>query len=93
MHDIRLPDEFSQQIIKWFEMDRSGMLWLVTGNGLYRYDGGEAIHLGADSYPKLPHAAINTVFADAHNNLWIGAKDGLTRLNLKTWSTKEIKVL
>ncbi|HTN38692.1 MAG TPA: hypothetical protein VL053_16540, partial [Arachidicoccus sp.] len=91
LHDIRLPDQFSQQIFSCLEQDQSGLLWFVTSNGLYRYDGSDVIHLDPESKPSIPHTDINTLFADKEHNLWIGAKDGLTRLDLKTWVSAEVK--
>lgn len=67
------------------------MLWFVTNEGLFRYDGNDVVHLGPETTPKIPHMGIKTLFADDKGNMWIGAQDGITRLNLRDWTTTEIK--
>jgi len=91
LHNITLPAKFSQQIITCLEQDKLGMLWFVTNEGLFRYDGNEVIQLGPETNPKIPHMIIKTLFADNQGNMWIGAQDGITRLNLRDWTTTEIK--
>lgn len=91
LHSITLPAQFSQQIITCMEQDDLGMFWFVTNDGLFRFDGNEVVHLGPESTPRIPHMDIKALFRDKKGNMWIGAQDGITCLNLHNWSTKEIK--
>ena len=91
LHSINLPAKFGQQIITSLEQDKQGMLWFVTNDGLFRFDGNDVVHLGADTDPKIAHLNIKSLFNDRKNNMWIGAQDGITKLNLHNWTTSEIK--
>ncbi|WP_170831126.1 sensor histidine kinase [Arachidicoccus rhizosphaerae] len=91
LHSIDLPARFEQQIIISLEQDKLGMLWFVTNEGLFRFDGNEVVHLGPETKPGIPHSNIKALFADSNGNLWVGAQDGVTRLNLKSWHTTELK--
>jgi len=91
LRSIDLPVKFGQQIINSLEQDKLGMLWFVTNEGLFRFDGNEVVHLGPETTPAIPHSNIKVLFADSNGNLWVGAQDGVTRLNLKTWEATEVK--
>ena len=88
---IELPPNFSQQIITGLEQDKLGMLWFITSEGLFRYDGAEVIHLGPETTPSIAHLNIKSLFADKKGSIWVGAQDGMTRLNLNSWTTTRIK--
>lgn len=91
LRDINLPESFKDRIITYVEKDQAGLLWFVTNNGLYRYDGNEVIRFDKESNPAVLHSSITVIFADREDRLWIGAEDGLTRFDLKTWTTTLIK--
>ncbi len=89
--DIGLPAEFDDRIITLTEKDQAGLLWFVTNDGLYRYDGSETIRFDRNSDPAIPHSTITDILADRGDNLWIAGLDGLTRFDLKTWNAVRMK--
>lgn len=91
LRNITFPPQFHNQIIKDVAQDTAGLLWFVTNNGLYRYDGNEMIHLNEKKI-RIPDKNIATIMVDRQNNLWIGAKEGLICFNLNRWTTKKIQL-
>lgn len=90
--DIGLSEEFDDRIITLTEKDHAGLLWFVTNDGLYRYDGNETIRFDRNSNPAISHSTITDILADSRDNLWIAGLDGLTRFDLKAWNAVRVKV-
>jgi len=91
LRNVSFPPQFKNQIIKDVAQDKAGLLWIVTNNGLYRYDGNEIFHLNEKEI-QVPDKNIATIMVDRQNNLWIGAKEGLFCFNLNKWITKKIQL-
>src|SRR5699024_1459886 len=89
--NVSFPPQFKNQIIKDVAQDKAGLLWIVTNNGLYRYDGNEIFHLNEKEI-QVPDKNIATIMVDRQNNLWIGAKEGLFCFYLNKWITKKIQL-
>ncbi|WP_460432269.1 sensor histidine kinase [Arachidicoccus ginsenosidivorans] len=83
---IHLPKHIADNNIQMALRDDSGLIWFVTDNGLYRYDGSELLHFGIGTTPALPSLTITTLSSDHQGNLWLGFSDGAARFDLKSWS-------
>ena len=89
LREFHLPAGFDNQIITCAERDQAGLLWFATNSGLYRYDGQAVIHLSEAETGGNP--AITMLYADRSDNLWVGTRDGLSRLHLSQWKRIPIK--
>lgn len=72
------------RVISALLVDREGFLWIGSRNGLYRYDGYEALRFVPD--PGDPHSIgdsdIRTLFEARDGTIWIGTNTGgLSRLD------------
>ena len=83
---IHLPKHMADNNIQMALHDDSGLIWFVTDNGLYRYDGSELLHFGIGTTPALPSLTITALSSDHQGNLWLGFNDGAARFDLKNWS-------
>lgn len=69
--------------ISSLESDGQGFLWLGTGEGLYRFDGNEAVRV-KNLPSRLKNAYITALKIDDQDRLWIGTySEGLIMLDLK----------
>ena len=79
-------------MIRAIFQDQSGIMWIGTEGGLYRYDGYD-LHLFSkiigDS-TSLSSKAINTITQDHLGNLWVGTGMGLNQLDLQTEKIKKV---
>ncbi len=57
--------------------DRSGLIWVGTDDGLYRYDGYRFDGYGLDQ--GLASTAIDALHEDQAGTLWVGTRAGLSR--------------
>jgi signal transduction histidine kinase/ligand-binding sensor domain-containing protein/CheY-like chemotaxis protein/AraC-like DNA-binding protein len=63
-----------------------GLMCIGTNSGLKIFDG-YSFHSykSTPSYPNLlPNNTVKAMTEDRNNNLWLGTRDGVTRINLKT---------
>lgn len=66
--------------VNWLYQDRSGAMWIATGNGLIRKDGDDIRHFStADG---LSDNTIVDVIEDSDGNIWLGTDSGLNRLRM-----------
>lgn len=70
--------------------DKEGMMWMGTDAGLKSYDGylvktykSSAFHPGV-----LPNNSIRSIAEDHEDNLWLGTRNGLVRMNKRTGEFK-----
>src|SRR5437763_9211167 len=65
--------------VKCLFKDKQGMLWIGTGNGLFRFDGRHVHYLSHSSSDSttIPGNQINTIGQDTKGNLWVGTHDGV----------------
>ncbi|WP_114749784.1 hybrid sensor histidine kinase/response regulator transcription factor [Pleomorphovibrio marinus] len=64
--------------------DKEGFLWIGTREGVFRFDGHEAVHFGYDPNDpsnSLPSQVVFDVFEDSKGRIWLGSLWGLIRLN------------
>ncbi|SDG90152.1 Histidine kinase [Dyadobacter soli] len=81
--DISLPRQFKDRNIKQAVYDSKGLLWFFTNRDIYRFDGNNVIGLGPQ-FGIQPYT-IKFIHCDDHDRLWIGTRQMLIRLDLKTW--------
>ena len=63
--------------IRTILQDRTGFLWIGTGNGLYRYDGRHfRVFTQADGLPSME---IQTLAETSDGTLWVAGMSGLAR--------------
>lgn len=87
---VKLPDDFPVYSIRFIERDEAGLLWLVTGNGLYRFDGSNLLHFDLKSEPALPSFPVTALRADQRGSLWLGFRNGAARFDLRNWKITPI---
>jgi diguanylate cyclase (GGDEF)-like protein len=77
--DDGLPNNFIYDITQ----DTTGFLWIVTTNGVARYDGNQfKIFVHDSSDPgSLSDNWVNSIYVDRQGALWLATKTGLDRLN------------
>ncbi|MBZ5726666.1 MAG: response regulator [Acidobacteriia bacterium] len=71
------PDEGLNTTVSGLLQDRTGFLWVGTGNGLFRYDGARFQRFGAED--GLPSASIRSLLETSDGTLWIVTGRGLAR--------------
>ncbi len=65
----------SDKLVKEFMEDRDGVMWLVTdGNGIFKFDKGEFIHLTNKN--GLTDNNVADIIEDRQGNIWIGTYYG-----------------
>lgn len=90
-HSFGLADGMLSPVINQLLQDRRGFLWLTTGDGLSRFDGGEFRHF--TTADGLPHDSLNALIETPDQALWIAsnglfafARAGLCRYDGHTFS-------
>ena len=70
--------------------DKEGMLWVGTNSGVKSYDGYTVKTYKSDIYSPgiLPNNIVRSITEDHDNNLWLGTRNGLVRMNRHTGSFK-----
>lgn len=66
--------------------DKEGMMWIGTNSGLKSYDGYTMKTYKSDAYTLgiLPNNTIRSICEDHDDNLWLGTRNGLVRMNKRT---------
>lgn len=64
-------------------LDSYGMMWIGSCSGLISYDGYSFQTYKSDAYSpgKLPNNYIMSLTEDHENNIWIGTRDGLAKMD------------
>ncbi len=73
-------------IINSATKDHSGIIWVVSGGSLYRYNGVSITAFSTLYSQKLPFDEVTHIMADTWGNLWIDTRNGLYVFDLNTWS-------
>ncbi len=87
---IDLPEAIRDATINTTTVDRAGMLWFSSSNGLHRYDGNQLLTFHQVSKPAIAGNFITVLFADSKDRLWVGTNNGLTCFDLRSWTTATI---
>ena len=70
--------------------DKEGVMWVGTNSGLKSYDGYTVKTFKSDAYTPgiLPNNTIRSITEDHDDNLWLGTRNGLVRMNKRTGAFK-----
>ena len=70
--------------------DKEGMMWVGTNAGVKSYDGYHARTYKTNAYQPgiLPNNTIRSIAEDHQDNLWLGTRNGLVRMNRRTGKFK-----
>jgi ligand-binding sensor domain-containing protein len=71
---VRLAEYISNTPLNCIYQDTYGVIWLGTGNGLYRYSGKEFQMIPVTSGNQM--LQVTALFMDTTNRLWVGTKSG-----------------
>jgi len=76
---LSVQDGLSRSWVKCFLQDRTGLLWIGTGDGLNKFDGKTfTVYKYLPELSKsLNHNNINVIFEDSGGKLWIGTQAGI----------------
>lgn len=88
--DQGLPQSLVNHVIQ----DRDGFIWFGTGDGLARFDGTRFVvykHDPRDSTSITDNSIWGLAEADA-NNLWVGTRSGLDRLDRRTGRFEHMRI-
>src|SRR5436190_21867895 len=77
------PDDGLNTAVNRILQDRSGFLWVGTGNGLFRYDGAGFHRFGIEE--GLPSSSIRAIAEAPDGALWVLTVRGLARLRGSTF--------
>lgn len=70
--------------------DKEGMMWVGTNAGVKSYDGYHVRTYKTNAYQPgiLPNNTIRSIAEDHQDNLWLGTRNGLVRMNKRTGKFK-----
>lgn len=68
----------------------NGIMWVGTNAGVKSYDGYVVKTYKSSAYQPgiLPNNTIRSIAEDHQNNLWLGTRNGLVRMNKRTGKFK-----
>lgn len=74
------------KVVSSLLVDRNGLLWIASREGLYRYDGYRATPVG-NSSGGLPDSDLRALFEDSAGRIWVASNtSGLSRYDPHTGS-------
>jgi len=79
------PDDGLSTAVSGLLQDRTGYLWVGTGNGLFRYNGTRFEHFGTDE--GLPSTSIRRLHETPDGRLWVVTGRGLARLRQRSFES------
>lgn len=70
--------------------DKEGLMWVGTNAGVKSYDGYQVKNFRSNAFSPdiLPNNTIRSIAEDKSNNLWLGTRNGLVRMNKRTGDFK-----
>jgi len=66
--------------------DPFGMIWMLSGGQLYRYDGVNVVPFSKLYSKNLPYYEVSEFLTDPWGHLWINTRNGLAIFDLRTWT-------
>ncbi len=84
------PDDGLNTAVSVILQDRTGFLWVGTGNGLFRYDGAHFQRFGLEE--GLPSSSIRCLLETQDGTLWVATGGGLARLRQNRFQTVDLGV-
>jgi Two component regulator propeller len=77
-----LPQDMSQHSA----VDKDGVFWCATLNGIATFDGHEFTRLSESNSPFKATQSAQSIAVDQDNNKWIATLDGLYKYDNKQWT-------
>ena len=84
------PDDGLNTAISVILQDRTGFLWVGTGNGLFRYDGERFQRFGLQE--GLPSTSIRHLHQSPDGTFWAATGGGLARLRQERFETVDLGI-
>jgi signal transduction histidine kinase/ligand-binding sensor domain-containing protein/CheY-like chemotaxis protein len=84
------PDDGLNTAVSRLLQDRTGFLWVGSGDGLFRYDGARFQRFGTED--GLPSASIRGLLESADGALWVVTGRGLARRHRYSFETVDTGV-
>ncbi|RJP66161.1 MAG: hypothetical protein C4539_11645 [Ignavibacteriales bacterium] len=91
---IPFDERFSQSVINCIHQDSRGYLWILTEDGINKFDGYDFSKFNhrSDGQP-LPDVFATALAEDQFGNIWIGTKDGyLIQIEYQTNKISSFKI-
>jgi len=85
---ITQKEGFSGGRVTGISEDKTGNIWIATGNGLNKYDG-QSFTIYTDKH-GLANSEIWSMYIDDKGNIWIGHNDGLSRFDGEVFENRTI---
>ena len=92
IHDPKDPNSISDNEPNTLFEDRTGTLWVGTGNGLNRFDAVSESFQRITTGEGLTHNNIKSVIDDDRGNLWVATNNGLNCVDPDTGSIRNYLV-
>ncbi|MEP4533765.1 MAG: two-component regulator propeller domain-containing protein [Cyclobacteriaceae bacterium] len=81
---------FPSRDVNDLTIDREGYIWIATnGNGIFKYTGEEFVRYTKEE--GLISDYCNSIISDLDNHIWVGHRQGLSRLDKHTSSITNLK--
>lgn len=71
-------DGLANNRVNCLYVDKFGILWIGTADGISRFDGKRFLNLSTDNL-KMSSEGVNSIAEDGQGNLWFGTAGGLVR--------------
>jgi hypothetical protein len=81
------PDDGLNTAVSRLVQDRTGFLWVGTGNGLFRYDGARFVRFGVEE--GLPSSSVRCLEEGPDGTLWAVTGRGLARFRKNSFQVVE----
>lgn len=90
---LDMSDGLSNNYVSDFAQDKEGRIWIATEGGLSVFDG-HSFNRYNRYTTGMSGDGLNTIFYDSRDGgtLWIGAKNGLSKMNCTDRTFKEVKI-
>lgn len=74
--NLNTTNGLTDNFIRSLTVDKNGLLWIGTNEGLNSYDGYLISNYSNDDFPELPKRDLTGLYCDKKNQVWISAADG-----------------
>jgi len=80
-HHLNTSNGLSNNTINAATVDKNGLLWIVTNDGLNIYDGYAVQNFFKEKHPGLAGNGITHLLCDSSNRIWVGTNEGVTMID------------
>ncbi len=87
---VRTSDGFFSKMVRILAQDKQGFLWLLTAEGLFKYDGYNFQYISQFPGQSFkPGDVLKSMYIDSNGHIWLGTlNNGLTHYNPETGQSK-----